>query len=254
MPDYARYPSLTDRHVLITGGATGIGAALVTAFARQGAKVTFLDVDEQGAAKLLDSLDDVAHAPLFLPCDLTCLDVLASAIDEAREQQGPVTILVNCAANDARHELATTTPAQFEASVAINLRHQYFAIQAVAGDMRGAGGGSIICFGSTGWMIKNGDYPMYTMAKAAVHGLVGGLARPLGRDRIRINCLVPGWTMTDKQKRLWLDAEGEAEIARRQCLPDHLEPEDLARAALFLAADDSRMCSGQSFIVDGGWV
>lgn len=254
MSAYAHYPSLTDRHVLITGGATGIGAALVTAFARQGAKVSFLDIDESGAAALLDRLNDVAHAPVFLPCDLTNLDALIHAIDQAREHHGPVAVLINNAANDQRHELVTTTPTDFEQNVAVNLRHQYFATQAVVEDMRQAGGGSIICFGSTGWMIKNGDYPMYTMAKAAVHGLVNGLARPLGRDRIRINCLVPGWVMTDKQRRLWLDAEGEAEIARRQCLPGHLEPEDLARAALFLAADDSRMCSGQSFIIDGGWV
>lgn len=254
MTDYAHYPSLVDRTVLITGGATGIGAALVTAFARQGAKVAFVDIDADGAAALLDGLGDVVHVPMFLPCDLTDLDALTAAIAEARARLGPITVLVNNAANDKRHDLATTSPADFDANIAVNLRHQYFATQAVAEDMRAAGGGSIICFGSTGWMIKNGDYPLYTTAKAAIHGLVNGLARPLGRDRIRINCLVPGWVITDKQRRLWLDADGEAEIARRQCLPGHLQADDLARAALFLAADDSRMCSGQSFIVDGGWV
>lgn len=254
MPAYANYPSLAGRGVLITGGATGIGAALVTAFARQGAKVVFLDIDEAGAAKLLEQLDDVIHVPLFLPCDLTCLDALARTTAEARKRIGPVTVLVNNAANDARHTLEGTGSADFDNSVAVNLRHQFFATRAVVDDMRRAGGGSVICFGSTGWMIKNGDYPLYAMAKAAVHGLVNGLARPLGRDNIRINCLVPGWVITDKQRRLWLDQEGKAEIARRQCLPGYLEGADLARAALFLAADDSRMCTGQSFIIDGGWV
>lgn len=253
MTDYAHYPSLVDRTVLITGGATGIGAALVTAFARQGARVAFLDVDANGAT-LSSQLGETRHTPLFLECDLTDLDALSAAIAEARRQLGPLRVLVNNAANDHRHELATTTPADFDANIAVNLRHQYFATQAVVDDMRNAGGGSIICFGSTGWMLKNGDYPLYTTAKAAIHGLVNGLARPLGHDGIRINCLVPGWVMTDKQRRLWLDEEGKAEIARRQCLPGPLQPDDLARAALFLAADDSRMCTGQSFIVDGGWV
>ncbi len=253
MPTYARYPSLEGRTILITGGASGIGAAFVSAFARQGAKVAFLDIDTTSAAALLDELVDVPCKPLFLTCDITDLAALEKAIGEARAALGPVAVLVNNAANDNRHTLESTTPTEFDANIAVNLRHQYFATRAVVGDMRRLGGGSVICLGSTGWMIKNGDYPLYTTAKAAVHGLVNGLARPLGRDRIRINALVPGWVITDKQRRLWLDAEGEAEIKRRQCLPGYLQAEDLARAALFLAADDSRMCSGQSFIVDGGW-
>lgn len=254
MTDYATYPSLADRTVLITGGATGIGAAFVAAFARQSAKVVFLDIDATGGTALLHTLDGVRHVPVFLECDVTDLQALAQAIAAARAQVGPISILINNAANDVRHRLETTTAAAFDHNIAVNLRHQYFATQAVLDGMRTAGGGSIICLGSTGWMIKNGDYPMYAMAKAAVHGLVNGLARPLGRDHIRINCLVPGWVITEKQQKLWLDAEGEAEIRRRQCLPGHLQADDLARAALFLAADDSAMCTGQSFIVDGGWV
>lgn len=254
MSSYATYPSLADRAVLITGGATGIGAAFVTAFAQQGAKVGFLDIDVAGAATLVDSLAGVPHAPAFFLCDVTDPAALAAAIDAARRRVGPISVLVNNAANDARQHIETTTADEFDQSIAVNLRHQYFATQAVLGDMRQAGGGSIICLGSTGWMEKNADYPLYATAKAAVHGLVNGLARSLGKDHIRINCLVPGWVITDKQKRLWLDAAGEADIARMQCLPGHLLPEDLARAALFLAADDSRMCTGQSFIVDGGWV
>lgn len=254
MSAFARYPSLADRTVLVTGGATGIGAAFVAAFAQQGARVAFLDIDTTAAESLLAQLDDVASPPLFIACDLTDLDALGSAVAAAREAIGPIAVLINNAANDVRHEFATTTPQDFERSVAVNLRHQYFATQAVIDDMRALGGGSVICLGSTSWMIKNSGYPMYTMAKAAIHGLVAGLAHELGRDRIRINCLVPGWVITEKQQRLWLDAAGEAEIARAQCLPGHVMADDLARMALFLAADDSRMITARDFIVDGGWV
>ncbi len=251
---YASYPSLRGRSVLVSGGATGIGAAFVEHFARQGARVAFLDVDEAGAQQTLAGLGEVTQAPLFLRADVTDLDALAAAIAAAREHIGPIRVLVNNAANDVRHRFGETGAADFDRSIAVNLRHQYFATQAVLPDMREAGGGSVICLGSTGWMKKNAGYPMYAMAKAAVHGLVNGLARELGAARIRINALVPGWVITEKQRRLWLDAEGEAEIARVQCLPGYLLAEDLARAALFLGADDSRMCTGQSFIVDGGWV
>ncbi|KLD64003.1 SDR family NAD(P)-dependent oxidoreductase [Dyella japonica] len=251
---FASYPSLIDRHVFISGGATGIGAAFVEHFARQGARVSFIDIDQENGEQLAESLAACAHRPLFVRCDVTQLDALADAIATAREVHGPIGVLVNNAANDVRHDFGSTTAAEFEQNMAINLRHQYFATQAVREDMRSLGGGSVICLGSTGWMKKNAGYPMYAMAKSAVHGLVNGLARELGRDRIRINVLVPGWVITEKQRRLWLDAEGEAEIARVQCLPGYLMADDLARAALFLAADDSRMCTGQDFIVDGGWV
>jgi len=250
----AHYPSLAGRAVLVSGGATGIGASFVEHFARQGARVAFLDIDDAGAQALLDGLGEVQHVPVYLRCDVTDLDALHAAIAEARTRIGPIAVLVNNAANDGRHAFGDTTAADFERNVAVNLRHQYFAIQAVVDDMRTLGGGSIICLGSTGWMIKNSGYPMYAMSKAAVHGLVNGLARELGQDRIRINALVPGWVITEKQRRLWLDAEGEAQLRRSQCLPGYLEAGDLARVALFLAADDSRMCTGQDFIVDGGWV
>lgn len=250
----ATYPSLAGRSVLITGGATGIGASFVKHFARQGARVGFLDFDADAGESLAGTLDDIEHAPAFAFCDVIDLDALTAAIGALRERTGRFSVLVNNAANDARHAFGDTTAAAFDAAVAVNLRHQYFATQAVLPDMRALGGGSVICLGSTGWMIKNAGYPMYAMAKSAVHGLVNGLARELGRDRIRINALVPGWVITQKQRRLWLDAEGEAAIARSQCLPGYLGADDLARAALFLAAEDSRMCTGQSFIVDGGWV
>lgn len=254
MAAFASYPSLLDRTVFVSGGATGIGASFVEHFARQGSRVAFIDVDREHGQALCGELADARHRPLFLPCDVTDLDALAAAIAQARAAIGPIGVLVNNAANDVRHAFGDTTPAEFDHNVAVNLRHQYFATQAVREDMRRLSGGSVICLGSTGWMKKNAGYPMYAMAKAAVRGLVNGLARELGHDRIRINALVPGWVITEKQRRLWLDAEGEAEIARVQCLPGYLMADDLARAALFLAADDSRMCTGQDFIVDGGWV
>jgi D-xylose 1-dehydrogenase len=254
MPSFATYPSLIDRSVLITGGASGIGAAFVEHFAHQGARVAFLDIDDASAVQLCASLSDARHAPTYLHCDITQLNALQAAIASAREQIGPIAVLINNAANDARHSLADVDAQTFERNVAVNLRHQVFATQAVIPDMHQLGGGSIICLGSTGWMMKNGDYPLYAMAKAAVHGFVNGMARKLGQQHIRINSLVPGWVITEKQARLWLDDAGKADIARAQCMPGFLMAEDLARAALFLAADDSRMCTGQDFIVDGGWV
>ncbi|WP_430390491.1 SDR family NAD(P)-dependent oxidoreductase [Dyella sp. 20L07] len=254
MSSFAVYPSLVDRSVLITGGASGIGAAFVEHFVRQGARVVFLDVDDASAASLCESLADAPHLPRYLSCDLTDLDALQSAIARARKLIGPIAVLVNNAANDGRHALADIGEIDFERNVAVNLRHQIFATQAVIPDMRQLGGGSIICLGSTGWMKKNGGYPLYAMAKAAIHGFVNGMARELGQQRIRINSLVPGWVITEKQERLWLDDAGREEIARVQCMPSLLKADDLARAALFLAADDSHMCTGQDFIVDGGWV
>lgn len=253
MSSFATYPSLVDRAVLISGGATGIGAAFVTHFAQQGARVAFLDIDENGAAALRAALPETRHAPMFLRCDVMDVEALRTSIAEASSHIGKISVLVNNAANDRRHRLQDTTPEEFEQSIAVNLRHQYFATQAVVPGMRELGGGSVICLGSTGWMIKNAGYPMYAMAKSAVHGLVNGLARELGKDRIRINALVPGWVITDKQRELWLDEAGEREIQQKQCMPGYLSADDLARAALFLGADDSRMCTGHDFIVDGGW-
>ncbi|AVR67658.1 MULTISPECIES: SDR family NAD(P)-dependent oxidoreductase [Pseudomonas aeruginosa group] len=251
---FARYPSLVDRNVLITGGASGIGAAFVEQFARQGARVAFLDVDDAGAAALLARLDDARRVPYYLHCDLTDLGALETAIAAVRSRLGAIGVLVNNAANDTRHGLDGIQEEDFERSLAVNLRHQVFATRAVVPDMRDQGGGSVICLGSTGWMKKNPGYPLYAAAKAAIRGFVNGMARELGQQGIRINCLVPGWVITDKQAQLWLDDAGREEIRRYQCMPGLLQPEALARAALFLAADDSSMCTGQDFIVDGGWV
>ncbi|OXI87566.1 3-oxoacyl-ACP reductase [Burkholderia sp. AU33423] len=250
---FARYPSLEDRAVLITGGATGIGAAFVEHFAEQGARVAFVDLDAAAGTALAESLAHVRHAPLFLQCDLTDIDALRHAIDAIRARIGAIAVLVNNAANDTRHAIGDVTPESFDAGIAVNLRHQFFAAQAVIDDMKRQGGGAIVNLGSISWMLKNGGYPVYVMAKAAVQGLTRGLARDLGPFGIRVNSLVPGWVMTDKQRRLWLDDAGRAAIKAGQCLDAELLPADLARMALFLAADDSRMITAQDVIVDGGW-
>lgn len=249
----AIYPSLRDRAVLITGGATGIGAAMVRAFVRQGAKVVFFDIDDTAGEALVTELAGVPFSPVFMPCDVTNVERSRSAFAEAQERVGTVDVLVANAANDRRHTLEEADEALWQRLTDINIKSQFFAAQTVVPVMVQKGRGSIICLGSTGWMQKNAGYPIYATCKAAVHGLVNALARELGPSRIRVNALVPGWVMTDKQKALWLDAEGEGAIDRNQCLSDRIQPEDVASLALFLAADDSRMCTGQKFVVDGGW-
>jgi NAD(P)-dependent dehydrogenase (short-subunit alcohol dehydrogenase family) len=253
MTEFARYPSLRDRTVLITGGATGIGASLVEQFSSQDAKVAFIDIDAAAGQVLAKSLDASRHAPLFVRVDLTDIIAMRSAINAVRQRFGPLTVLINNAANDQRHRIDATTSESWDAGIAVNLKHQFFAAQAVVEDMKSAGGGSIVNFGSVSWMLKQGGMPVYTTAKAAVQGLTRGLARDLGPFNIRVNTLVPGWVMTEKQIRLWLDDDGRAAIARGQCLGQPLLAEHIARMALFLAADDSAMCTAQDFVVDGGW-
>jgi D-xylose 1-dehydrogenase len=253
----ARYPSLAGKTVLITGGATGIGAAFVEHFFDQGAKVAFFDIDTDAGEALADQLGadlpDGRHRPMFLRVDLTDIDALRQGIADVRSAFGPVAVLVNNAANDKRHRIEDVTPESYDAGIAVNIRHQFFAAQAVIDDMKQLGGGSIINLGSISWMLKNGGYPVYVTAKAAVQGMTRGLARDLGPFNIRVNTLVPGWVMTDKQKRLWLDDAGRRAIKEGQCIDGELLPAHLARAALFLAADDSRMMTAQDVIVDGGW-
>jgi D-xylose 1-dehydrogenase len=254
MPTSALYPSLRDRVVLITGGATGIGSCLVEQFAQQGAKVGFIDIDAAAGLALAEKLAGAATAPLFVEADLTDIAALERAIDLVRARFGPIRALMNNAANDKRHKIEDTTPQSWDAGMAVNLRHQFFAARGVAGDMRAAGGGAIVNFGSISWMLKQGGMPVYTTAKAAIQGLTRSLARDFGPFNIRVNTLVPGWVMTDKQIRLWVDDKARAEIARGQCIDRPLQPEHIAAMALFLAADDSAMCTAQDFVVDGGWV
>jgi NAD(P)-dependent dehydrogenase (short-subunit alcohol dehydrogenase family) len=255
MPDSATatYPSLAGRSVFVTGGASGIGEAVVRAFAAQRAKVAFADILEAEGRALAAELAVAGGEALFLPADLTDIAALKAAIAGAADAFGTIRALVNNAANDTRHDWRDETPESWDARIAVNLRHYYFAIQAVAPGMIAAGGGSIVNFGSISWLVGSRDLPVYMTAKAAVHGMTRSFARELGAHRIRVNTVLPGWVMTRRQLQLWVNAETERLLADRQCLPDRLQPDDLAQMTLFLAADDSRMCTSQSFIVDGGW-
>src|SRR5262249_48245867 len=251
---YATYPSLRDRVVRGAGGASGIGASIVEPFCAQGSKVAFVDIDRAAAARLQDAIGATGRErPLFLPCDLRDIAALRDAVAEVRRRLGPIRVLINNAAHDERHALDTVTPEYWDDRLAVNPRHQFFAAQAVYPDMAAAGGGAIVNLGSTSWMVGQGGMPGYTAAKSAVVGLTRGLARDLGPHSIRVTCVVPGWIMTERQITLWLTPESEAELLRRQCLKRKLVPEDIARAVLFFAADDSAACTAQSYVVDGGW-
>lgn len=244
----SRHPSLEGRRVVVTGGATGIGAAHVEAFRAQGSVVAFLDRDEPAGRALAR-----ATGATFLPCDLADLAALEAAMARAAAE-GPVEVLVGNAADDARHDLLAVTPESFEASLAVNLRHLVFAARAVVPGMRARGGGVILNTGSISWRGGFGGMPLYMTAKAGIEGLTRALARDLGPDRIRVNCLVPGWVMTDKQLRERVDEAGRRMIAERQFLPDPVEPRDVAALATWLASDDARACTAQAFVVDGGWI
>lgn len=255
MVRYASYPSLEDRVVFVTGGGSGIGASIVEHLCGQRARVAFVDIQREASEALVGAIAARGlPAPVFIPCDLRDIAALRAAVSGAEARLGPIRVLVNNAAHDERHSIESVTPEYWDDRFAVNLRHQFFAAQAVVPQMAAAGGGSIINFGSTSWLVGQGGMPAYLSAKAAVAGLTRALARDLGPRNIRVNAVVPGWIMTERQIRLWLTPEGEQELLRRQCLKRKLVPEDIARVVLFLAADDSEACTNQSYIVDGGWV
>jgi D-xylose 1-dehydrogenase len=250
---FAAYPSLRDRVVFITGGASGIGAEHVSQFAAQGAKVAFVDINDDAAGELVAKLAAAGNAaPFFQHCDLKDIGALRAAIAEVGKRLGPITVLVNNAASDQRHKFEDVTVEYWDERMATNLRHQFFAIQAVSPMMRSAGGGSIINFGSVSWHSLQGGMPAYTTAKAAVEGLTRGMARDLGPDGIRVNTVIPGWIMTERQISLWLTPEAEANLMQVQCLKQKLTPADVTRMVLWLASDDSRMCTAQLWVVDAG--
>jgi len=249
----AIYPSLKDRTVLVTGGGSGIGEAIVRRFVGQGARVGFIDIDAAASKQLVASLPPAASVR-FEHADLRDISALRGAVAGVREALGPITILVNNAARDDRHAIEDVTPEFWDERIAVNLKHQFFAAQAVAPDMIQAGGGSIVNMGSVSWVIGQGNMPCYTTAKSAVQGLTRALARDLGPKNVRVNSILPGWIMTRRQQDLWLTPEGEAELMVRQCLKRKLTPDDIARVVLFFAADDSGACTNQNYIVDGGWV
>ena len=250
---FASYPSLKDRPVVISGGATGIGEALVRAFAAQGARVGFVDIAQDEGVALVEELAGAGQQVRFTRCDVTDIAAYQKAIAGFAAAHGDALVLINNAANDQRHDWAEVSSDDWDARFAVNLKHAFFAAQAVAPGMKRAGKGSIITFGSISWMVLTPSIPLYETAKAAVHGLTRALARELGRSGIRANSLVPGAVITQRQLDLWLTSEDMAAIEANQALSGHVMPEDCARMALFLAADDSAMISGQHFLVDGGW-
>ena len=253
--EFARYPSLRNAPVVITGGASGIGAAMVEEFARQGARVGFLDIVEASAARLIENLrPQVEYVPLFQPCNLTDIAALRTAIEILERQFGEIRVLINNAANDERHRFLDVTPEYWDERMNVNLRHQFFAAQAVIPGMTRAGKGSIINISSIAWIIPSIGLPAYVTAKAGIIGLTRTLAHEFGPSNIRVNSVSPGAIMTERQRRLWMTPEYLTEIRERQSLKRELAPEDVARMVLFLASEDSRAITGQDFIVDGGWV
>jgi NAD(P)-dependent dehydrogenase (short-subunit alcohol dehydrogenase family) len=250
--DFARYPSLKGKVVFVTGGASGIGEQIVRAFAEQGSKIGFIDLDEARGGALAGELQQAGTAIHFEVADLRDIAALKRAFAALEAALGPATVLVNNAARDDRHAWDEVTPDYYDERIATNLRHMFFAIQAVAPGMIKAGKGSIINFGSNSWWEAAGGMPVYTTAKAAVHGMTRAFARDLGRHRIRVNTVVPGWVMTERQKQLWVTPEALERHLQRQCLPDPIEPVYLARMVLFLASDDAAMCTANNYMVEAG--
>ncbi|WP_298850382.1 SDR family NAD(P)-dependent oxidoreductase [uncultured Ruegeria sp.] len=247
--NFANYPSLADKTVFITGGAGGIGAESVRAFAAQGAKVGFLDLNADAGLALLASLEG-EHA--FAQCDLRDIVATKAALGQLVEELGEADVLVNNAAHDDRHDWREVTPEYWDERMATNIRHMFFAIQTVAPGMIAKGNGSIVNIGSNSWWEAGAGFPAYATAKSAVHGLTRTMARELGDQRVRVNTVVPGWIMTDRQKDLWVTPEALAKQVDRQCLPDPIDPVYVARMVLFLASDDAAMCSAGNFMVEGG--
>jgi len=251
---HANYPSLAGRTVFVTGGGGGIGAATVAAFAAQGARVGFCDIQPAPSKKLVAEIEARGQTALFAECDLRDIAALRAAMAAVRAKFGPITILINNAAHDDRHDFLSVTPEYWDDRIAVNLKHAYFAAQAAIPDMRAAGGGAIVNFGSVSWMSGSADLSAYATAKSAAHGLTRVLAREFGPDNIRVNCVVPGWIMTERQIEKWLTPEGEKLIDERQCLKRKLVPDDIARTVLFLASDEAGAITNQTLIADGGWV
>lgn len=250
---YAHYPSLRDQVVLVTGGSSGIGADIVAAFVRQGARVAFVGRSAASAAKVVASVPDAAVPPHFIAADLADVAALRAAVAETVERFGEIGVLVNNAANDDRHDFLEVTPEYFDQRVAINLKAHFFAAQAVIPSMRRLGGGAIVNLGSTSWKNKVAGYAAYATCKSATTGLTRSLAREFGRDGIRVNTLTPGWIMTERQLSNWVDADGERAMDENHCLPGRIHGADVANLALFLAAADSRMITAQEFVIDAGW-
>jgi len=255
MPRFASYPSLRDRVVFISGGGSGIGASIVEHFVEQGAKVAFVDLAIDPAHELIRQLTDrCAYPPRFWSCDLRDVAGIKTVVGEIEDELGAIRVLVNNAGNDDRRKLEEVTPEYWDDGMSVNLRHQFFLIQSVVPGMIKAGGGSIINMSSIAWMIPSTGLPAYVTAKAAIVGLTRAMAHELGEANIRVNSVLPGAILTERQRRLWWTPEYEAEIMKRQALKQSVRPEDVARTVLFLGSADSSAITNQSYIVDGGWV
>jgi NAD(P)-dependent dehydrogenase (short-subunit alcohol dehydrogenase family) len=252
--NFAIYPSLRDRVAIITGGASGIGEAIVRAFAQQGAKVRFLDVQDDAAAALRESLKSARNLPIYHHCDLTDISALRDTIGGIVADGGKVDVLVNNAGNDTRHKISEVTPEFWDQTMAVNLKHQFFAAQAVIPAMQRAGQGSIINMSSIGWVIPSVNQSVYVTAKAAIVGMTRTLAHEVGDSNIRVNTVMPGAILTERQKKLWLTDAYKAEVLHNQALKRMILPEEVARLVLFLAADDSSAITNQSYAIDAGWV
>jgi D-xylose 1-dehydrogenase len=255
MKKLATYASLQGKRVFITGGGSGIGEALVENFAAQGAQVAFVDIVREPSEALCERLAQAGYpAPLFRHCDITDIPALQATMAELAARIGDFDVLVNNAANDQRHAIEDVTVDFFDNRIAINQRPMFFTVQSVLPGMKRKGGGAIINISSISWHAKGGGYPVYASSKAANMGLTRGLARDVGAHNVRVNTVTPGWVMTQRQLDLWVDDAAKVEIARNQCLPNPLMPDDIAAMVLFLASDDGAMCTAQEFIVDAGWV
>ena len=250
----ATYSDLAGKTVLITGGGSGIGEAIVRRFAEQGSKTAFIDIKEQESRALAEELTGAGRQVRFEPADLTDIAALRAAIGRVREAFGPILVLVNNAAHDERHPTPDVTPEYWDDRIAVNLKHQFFAAQAVLPDMQAAKSGVIINFGSVSWMVGQGGMAAYTAAKSGVLGLTRSLARDYGPFNVRVNAIAPGWIMTQRQLEKWMTPEGEAELMQRQCLKRKLVPAEIARFTVFMASEEASACTNQQFVVDGGWV
>jgi NAD(P)-dependent dehydrogenase (short-subunit alcohol dehydrogenase family) len=252
---FATYPSLCNRIIVVTGGASGIGEAIVEAFAFQCAQVAFLDIQDEAAEQLIERLVLAgATAPVYFHCDLTDIAEVQGTVQGVVKRFGTVDVLVNNAGNDSRHTVTEVTPEFWDRMIAVNLRHQFFMCQAVIPSMHNAQRGSIINLSSIGWVIPSTSQVVYITAKAAIVGLTRTLSHELGGDNIRVNCIMPGAILTDRQQRLWLTEEYKAKVLANQALKRMILPDEVARLALFLAADDSSAITNQSYVIDAGWV
>ncbi|WP_254061715.1 SDR family NAD(P)-dependent oxidoreductase [Granulicella sp. L60] len=251
----ASYPSLRNRVIIVTGGASGIGASIVEAFAMQHAKVAFLDIDDAAAGVLISKVASTdATLPIYHHCDITDVAVMTATVEAIIGQLGAIDVLINNAGNDSRHTFGEVTSKYWDNAMAVNLKHHFFMAQAAVPSMKSAGRGSIINMSSISWAIPSTGLPVYVTAKAAIVGLTRTLAHELGQHNIRVNCVMPGAIQTERQKQLWHTEAYKAEILSSQALKRMILPDEVARLVLFLAAEDSSGITNQSFVIDGGWI